>query len=148
MKLDKYALKSGEDQTIFKFLSEGRKGAIPKIILFQLTTESSLYNLAFGDYDPITAGIDDRAISDNGDTEKVLATIVAALYIFFDHHPDTFVYATGSTVARTRLYRMGITRFYDEVQNDFNLYGQVGDDFPKFELGKEYCGFLASRKFK
>lgn len=86
------------------------------------------------------------AVSDNGDTDKVLATVVAALYSFFDRYPNAFVYATGSTAARTRLYRMGITRFYDKMQQDFYLYGQVGDDFPVFELGKEYDGFLAKRK--
>jgi len=86
------------------------------------------------------------AISNNGDTDKVLATVVAALYIFCERYPDAFVYATGSTAARTRLYRMGISRFYDEVQNDFFFYGQVGDDFPEFELGREYDGFLVKRK--
>lgn len=61
------------------------------------------------------------AVSDNGDTEKVLATVTDALYVFFDKHPTSYVYATGSTKARTRLYRMGITRFHDEMQNDFYL---------------------------
>ena len=147
MKLDKYALKAGQDQTVFEFISEGTKGAIRKIILFQSTTEPNLYNLAFGDRDPLTGGVNDMAVSTNGDTDKVLATVVAALYAFFERYPDAFVYATGSTGARTRLYRMGITRFYDEVRNDFFLYGQVGDDFPEFELSKEYDGFLAKRKF-
>lgn len=147
MKLDKYALKAGQDQTVFEFISEGKKGVIRKIILFQATTEPNLYNLAFGDRDPLTGGINDMAVSNNGGTDKVLATIVAALYVFFERYPDAFVYATGSTAARTRLYRMGITRFYDEVRTDFFLYGQVGDDFPEFELGKEYDGFLAKRKF-
>ncbi|MGI8636893.1 MAG: DUF6934 family protein [Segetibacter sp.] len=41
---------------------------------------------------------------------------------------------------------MGITKFYEEIQNDFYLYGQVGDDYPEFELGKDYEGFLAQRK--
>jgi len=76
----------------------------------------------------------------------VLATVVAALYAFFDKHPDAFVYATGSTKARTRLYRMGITRFYEEMSQDFDLYGQVGDEFSEFAVGKEYVGFLALKK--
>lgn len=147
MKLNKYTLKAGPDQTIFEFISEGKKGSIKKIILFQATTEPSLYNLAFGDRDPRTGGVNDLAVSNNGDTDKVLATVVAALYAFFERYPDAFVYATGSTAARTRLYRMGITRFYDEVRTDFFLYGQVGNDFPEFELGKAYDGFLAKRKF-
>ena len=147
MKLEKYALKAGQDQTVFEFISKGKKGAIRKIILFQPTTEPNLYNLAFGDRDPLTGGVNDMAVSNNGDIDKVLATVVAALYVFFERYPDAFVYATGSTAARTRLYRMGITRFYDEAKANFILYGQVGDDFPEFEPGKEYDGFLAKRKF-
>lgn len=33
------------------------------------------------------------------------------------------------------------------MQNDFYLYGQVGDDYLEFELATEYDGFLAQRKF-
>ena len=147
MKIDKYALKGGPDLTVFEFVSEGTRGAIRKYILFQPTTESNLYNLAFGDKDPVTGELNDMAVSNNGDTDKVLATVVASLYAFFDRYPNAFVYATGSTASRTRLYRIGITRFYEEVSRDFYLYGQVGDEFPEFEPGKEYSGFLAKRKF-
>ena len=147
MKIDKYALKAGTDLTVFEFISEGTKGAIRKVILFQTTTEPNLYNLAFGDKDFETGGIDDMAVSNNGDTDKVLATVVAALYAFFERYPNAFVYATGSTASRTRLYRMGITRFFEEMRRDFYLYGQVGDDFPEFEIGRDYDGFIAKRKF-
>lgn len=147
MQIDRYALKSGTDLTTFEFVSEGPRGAIHKLIFFQPTNEPDLYNLAFGDKDPITGDLSDLAVSNNGDTDKVLATVVAALYAFFDHFPEAFVYATGSTPTRTRLYRMGMSRFYADMQRDFYLYGQVGDDFPAFEIGKEYDGFLAKRKF-
>ena len=81
-------------------------------------------------------------------TTLLLATrTLSAIYAFFDKHPDVFVYATGSTSARTRLYRMGIARFYDEMVQDFDLYGQIGDEFYEFEIGKDYSGFLAQRKF-
>lgn len=146
MKIDKYDLKAGRDLTVFEFVSEGTNGAIPKLILIQSTTEPNLYNLAFGDKDR-TTGTLNMAVSNNGDTDKVLATVIAALYAFFDWYPNAFVYASGSTVSRTRLYRMGITRFYKEMGRDFYLYGRVGDDFPAFEIGKEYSGFLARRKF-
>jgi len=95
----------------------------------------------------LTGDINDLAVTNNGDTEKVLATIIAALYVFFDNYPAAYVYATGSTEARTRLNRMGITKFYEDMQIDFYLYGQVGDNYPEFELGKDYEGFLAQRKF-
>jgi hypothetical protein len=77
-----------------------------------------------------------------------LGTVVAAVYAFFNKHPEAYVYATGSSDARTRLYRIGITRFYEQMIEDFYLYGQVGDEFYEFEIGKDYQGFLAQRKFK
>ena len=147
MKLPKYHLKAESAFTRFEFISEGPKGAIRKLIEFQKTTDPEVYNLAFGDKDAITSGINDLAVTNNGDTDKVLATVVAALYVFFDKYPVAYVYVTGSTKTRTRLYRMGITKFYEEIQEDFYLYGQIGDNFPEFKLGKDYDGFLAQRKF-
>jgi len=78
----------------------------------------------------------------------VLGTVVAALYAFFEKNPEALVYATGSTLTRTRLYRIGITKFYDEIQNDFHLFGQIGQKLYTFEVGKEYDGFLSRRKFE
>ena len=147
MKTENYYLKSESKFTRFEFISEGPNGAIRKLIEFQETTNSNVYNLAFGDFNPKTQGIDDLVVSNNGDTEKVLATVVKAVYTFFNEYPDVFVFATGSTKARARLYRMGINRFYDDVNQDFYLYGQIGDDFVEFEIGTEYEGFLAQRKF-
>ncbi len=148
MKVEKYHLKSDNTLTYFEFISVGSKGAIRKIIEFQATSSSGLYNLAFGDKNPETGELDDLAISNNGDTQKVLGTVVAALYAFFDRNPKAIVYATGSTPVRTRLYRMGITKFYDEIQNDFYLYGRIGDKLYVFETGIEYEGFIAQRKFE
>ena len=146
MNVEKYHLKSEETLTVFEFISEGPKGIIRKLIHFQPTFQQGIYNLAFGDKDPETGDINDRAISNNGDMEKVLATVVSALYAFFDKHPYAMVYATGSTQARTRLYRMGITKFYEEMNKDFYLFGQIGDNFYDFKIGADYQGFLAQRK--
>ena len=147
MRVDKYQLKSEEEFTRFEFISEGPKGAIRKLTEFQRTTAPDTYNLAFGDKHPVTGSIDDLVVSDNGDTDKVLATVVAAVYAFLDSHPTVDVYAQGSTRARTRLYRMGINRFCEDMQRDFHLYGRIGEDFVDFEPGVEYEGFLAQRKF-
>lgn len=79
MHLDKYQLKAEEELTRFEFISEGPNGAIRKLIEFQRTTDPETYNLAFGDKHPASGRIDDLAISNNGDTEKILATVVAAV---------------------------------------------------------------------
>jgi hypothetical protein len=147
MNVDRYHLKSDETLSVFEFVSTGPNGAVRKLIHFQLTHTPGVYNLAFGDKNPVTGAIDDLAITNNGDTDKVLGTVVAALYTFMDKNPEAFVYATGSTPARTRLYRMGITRFYEEMQQDFYLFGRIGKEFYQFEVGTEYEAFLAQRKF-
>ena len=98
MKIDKYALRSDGSYTVFEFISAGSKGFVRKLVHFQKTDEPGLYNLAFGDKNEETGELDDLAKTNNGDSEKVLATVVAALYAFFSKYPDVQVYATGSTV--------------------------------------------------
>ncbi|OQP58171.1 hypothetical protein A3860_07555 [Niastella vici] len=146
MKTDKYPLRSEESYTVFEFISWGPKGFVHKLVHFQKTDAPGLYNLAFGDKNHETGELDDLAKTNNGDSEKVLATVVAALYAFFTKHPEALVYATGSTTSRTRLYRRGITKYYDEMVIDFQVFGQVGNEFHLFETGKDYSGFLAQRK--
>lgn len=146
MYLDSYTLTTKKNAVTFQFESVGPKGAIQKLVQFQKVAEPNVYNLAFGDKHSGTDSIDDLSVSDNGDSEKVLATVVEALYTFCDHHPGAIVYATGSTPARTRLYRMGISRFYDEVCQDFDVYAVLGEELLPFEPGLRCDGFLARRK--
>jgi len=146
MKLDKYELKSGEQLEVFEFVSIGPKGKIPKIVQYTPTNYKDLYNLGFGDKNIDCGGIDDFVISNNGDSEKVLATVVATLYAFIDKHKEAMVYATGSTKSRTRLYRMGITKYLDEIKEDFEIYGEFENDWAEFQKDVEYEAFLVKLK--
>ena len=146
MRLDRYELKADAQLTTFDFLSEGPKGKIGNIIQFSLVNQNNLYNLAFGDRNYLTGEIDDKVVTDNGDSEKILATVVAAVYAFCDKVPEAWIYATGSTAARTRLYRMGINKYYDIVQSDFEMFGQTHSEWERFEKGKDYQAFVVQRK--
>lgn len=147
MKLDRYELKAGRTLVSFEFISVGPKGRIKKLIQFTPTNYNNLYNLAFGNKHPETGRIDDLAISDNGDSEKVLASVVAAIYAFTDKYPEAWVHATGSTNVRTRLYRMGISKYWDEAKNDFHILGQIHDEWEPFIIGTDYEAFVVKRKF-
>ena len=127
MNLPHYQLTIGESKSIFEFISQGPKGDIPKIIVFSKISENGLYNLAFGDYDKITGQVNDRAVSNNGDSKKVLATAIQALYIFFNRYPTCIVIAKGSTKSRTRLYRMGISKFHNDVKHLIYIAGRVNE---------------------
>jgi hypothetical protein len=72
MRLPKYPLKAEASFTTFEFISEGPNGLIHKLIQFQPTNQEGLYNLAFGDKNPQTGEVDDLAVSNNADTDKVL----------------------------------------------------------------------------
>ncbi|MDR0812101.1 MAG: hypothetical protein LBN23_07530 [Paludibacter sp.] len=147
MQLEKYPLTSSDKLITFEFVSEGSRGFIHKIVSYQPTNLKGVFNLAFGDKDRKTGDIDDVIISNNGDSEKVLATVAATVYAFTDKYPDAWIYATGSTKSRTRLYRMGITKFLSEAKNDFEILGEKNDDWEIFRKNVEYNGFLV-RKIK
>jgi hypothetical protein len=146
MKLEQYELKAEKSLMVFEFVSEGPQGKISKIVQFGETNLKDLYNLAFGDRDTGTGEINDGVISNNKDGNKVLATVVATVYAFTERHPNAWIYATGSTKSRTRLYRMGLTKYLSEIKEIFDLYGQKQGEWEKFEKGVEYEAFLAQRK--
>ena len=142
----KYQLNAAQDLTVFNFVSEGPKGRVVKLIEIKETNLKDFYNLAFGDKDEKTGKINDAIVTNNNDTEKVLATVVSAVYAFTDINPEAWVYATGSTESRTRLYRMGINKFLSEVENDFEIYGELGNNWCVFEKGTDFEGFVVKRK--
>ncbi len=146
MNIERYNLKAEDTLTVFEFASDGPQGRILKIIKFSETNLKGLYNLAFGDKDSETGDLNDLSVSNNGDSEKVLATIISAVYAFTDYYPNSVVYATGSTKSRTRLYRMGITKYLDEAKKDFYIYGQRNYDWELFEKNVDYDAFIAKRK--
>ncbi len=146
MKLPRYELKAEESLMVYEFISEGPKGQIPKLIKFSETALKGFYNLAFGDKDIETDEIDDTIVSNNEDSEQVLATVVSAIYAFTDQEKEAWVYTTGSTKSRTRLYRMGITKYIDEVKNDFHVFGLKEGEWEKFEKEVDYSAFLVKRK--
>ena len=80
MKLPRYELQAEDSLAVFEFTSEGIKGSIEKLIKFSETTLNRFYNLAFGDKDLETGEINDKVVSNNGDSDKVLATVVSAVY--------------------------------------------------------------------
>lgn len=146
MRLSAYEFTTGENLRTFEFLSKGPKGSIIKAVQFQPLGAANIYNLAFGDKNSETGEIDDKVVTDNGDTEKVLATVVAVVYVFAEQFPDAWIYVTGSTTARTRLYRMGINKYFDMATIDFEILGEYQTIWESYEFGKDYRAFAVRKK--
>ncbi len=148
MKNPKYQLKAEQDLIVFRFISQGMQGDIQKRIEFNKTNLKDFYNLAFGDEDILTGAVNDKVVTNNNDTEKVLTTVASAVYAFTDRNPEAWVYATGSTPARTRLYRMSINKYFLELDIDFYIVGELGENWLEFEKNTNYEGFAIKRREK
>ena len=149
MKYQRYEYQTEDELHYFEFTSIGSKGKIKKIVEYTKVSVDNIYNLGFGDYDEENNKIDDKIITNNGDSIKVLATVVSTVYAFTGKYPDAWVFATGSTEVRTRLYRMGISNNLAELQEDFFVYGMKFDEtLEEFIVGEDYLGFLVTRKNK
>jgi hypothetical protein len=138
------------DLRTFQFQSEGVHGPIWKVVQYTETPRKGVFNLAFGDL----LGADDLndvIVSDNGDRDKVLATVAKTVYAFLDRYPERTVIFQGSSAGRTRLYRMAINKALDELRLVFEIKGLVRKEDQKlhlqhFEPGVNYEAFLVRRR--
>jgi hypothetical protein len=113
----KYDFQTNDSFLDYEFESDGPNGKIKKIVRFSPRNADGFtyFNLGFGDWNEAENRIDDLSTTNNGDTEKVLATVAAAVLLFTEAYPDMPVYAHGSTPGRTRLYQMGISANFPKL---------------------------------
>lgn len=145
MHLPRYSYKINESFTDYEFISEGPKGKITKVVRFT-NIESKVYNLAFGDLTELTGEINDRIVTNNNDSHKVLSTVAIIVDDFTTYYKDAIVVAKGSTHSRTRLYRMGITNHWQVISADFKVFGLLNDEWLPFEMRQNFEAFLIYRK--
>ena len=143
---ERYELKVKSDTMSFRFTSIGPKGEIPKLVVYSKTPTKGLYNLGFGDEDINTGTINDLVVTNNEDSQKVLATVASTVYEFVKKYPRAWIVATGSTRARTRLYQMGISNNLEAITTDFVVFGNKNDAWQLFEKNVTYDAFLITLK--
>jgi hypothetical protein len=148
MKYDVYEIVR-EDKVFntFEFISAGNNGNILKRVLFTPTHLPNVFNLAFGDINE-KGDIDDLTVSNNGDRNKILATILNIVDRYTNRFPERYVIFTGSTEQRTRLYRMAISVHLEELSEVFEIYADISGDlkFVWFRKGLIARAFLVKRK--
>jgi hypothetical protein len=134
-----------DDLSVIDFVSKGRHGNILKRIVFTATESEDVYNLAFGDIKE-DGEINDLAISNNGDRNKVLATIVDVVKNYTQKYPSRLILFRGSTNERTRLYRIAVGLNFEELSTEFEIYAFVGDEIVLFTQNLALTAFLIKRK--
>lgn len=148
MNLEYYQFKIKPSLHDYEFYSKGPNGHIKKVVRFTpiIFNGIPIYNLSFGNWQDATHSLDDSTVSNNGDRDIVLQTVVAIVIDFTSLYPDALIYAEDSTPSRTRLYRMGINKMWDEAKLVFQIYGVKADDSVELFKGKEiYEAFIVKR---
>ena len=140
-----YSFEVLEDAYRFTFNSVGQNGVIPKIIIYSKTDLPDYYNLALGDV-RTDGTVDVFSKSNNGDMEKILATVIQTLMVFLAYHPEANVFFAGSTPTRTRLYQIVLNKEIDKVDSTLKVLGLYEDYLEPFEPNKNYEGFVVSKK--
>jgi len=145
--LDRYPYFATNDFQDYSFFSEGPKGRIKKTVSYTRMSDAPVvYNLAFGDEDLHTGKVNDTVITNNNDRDIVLSTVAITIIAFCERYGNHFIYATGSTAVRTRLYQMSIAGLWDKIKVDFEVYGFRNNDWHEFEKNVNYEAFLVRRK--
>lgn len=138
-----YKIQVSEENT-YSFISVGRRGLILKVVRFD-EIEPDIFNLGFGDFDFEKQTLSDSIVSDNGDMEKILATVVSILNDFLQNNPKFSVFIVGSTLSRTRLYQIAINRYYEDFKVYFEIFGYKNSEFEIFQKNVNYESFLVRK---
>jgi hypothetical protein len=150
MNLPRYGYSVDKSFLEYEFFSDGPKGLIRKVVRFTLRASndgSPFYNLAFGDWDEAEQRVDDFIVTDNEDTELVLATVATIVMDFSSNFDDITILAEGSTNSRTRLYQMGINKLKKEIEPVFDVYGlDKKSGWEPFQSGINYDALLVIKK--
>ena len=147
MRNEKYSVEISQASMTFDFVSEGPKGLIPKRVEYRQFGDKNIYNLGFGDLNVETGEIDDKVVTDNNDSKKVLSTVASTVYTFTEKYSGAVVYAQGSNAVRTRLYRIGISNNLEELTEKFDVRGYLPNKgWVVFEKNTDYSAFYIKRK--
>lgn len=134
-----------DDFNVFDFISTGRNGDILKRVAFTKTEQDKVYNLALGDVDDDNE-INDYSVTDNGDRNKVLATVASVVEAYTKKFPERWIIFRGSTAERTRLYRIAVGLHLDELSQLYEIMGYLDGDIAPFVKDMKINAFLIKRK--
>jgi hypothetical protein len=144
MNLARYPFEYFTEKYYYEFYSTGPNGKVRKLACFTLVEDTTfpVYNIGFGDAEENSFEINDRDVTNNNDSMKVLLTIALIALAFLRYRPGVWIFAAGTSPARNRLYRMLITKYWKEINQFFAINGEIDGRHYPFEPGINYDGLI------
>ncbi len=144
--LEHYDFFENKEEFTYQFVSLGAKGTVKKVVKFVKIGKANYFHFGFGDWDEKNNEVSDKVITDNKDTEKVLATLGEIVEHFTTLIPDAWVVAQANSKVRTRFYRIALSKNVNLIQEKYQLMGLEKGIWKPFEHDKPYTAFLIKRK--
>jgi hypothetical protein len=141
-----YHIESSTDAEWHFFRSVSEAKTIEKAVVFtQIDKEEGIYELIFGDLEDGYVNV--KSKSNNQDMGIVLATIVKTIFLFFERNPQKTVIFMGSSDSRNRIYQVLLSKFIDEITDNFEILGTNFDGSEEsFIKNKNYFAFKIKHK--
>lgn len=100
------------------FVSVGKRSLIKCVQLECMNSNGMFFHLSLLDYNPKNGSLCDQLVSNNGDTELVMNTVIFCIRSFLSLFPEARITLTGNSPARDRLFKMQISKLNREVLTD------------------------------
>jgi hypothetical protein len=142
-----YNIETSPDGLYHIFDSVGVQKNTKKMVVYVPDeNKADLFHLIFGDVTD-DYNLDVFAISNNQDMKMILSSVIQTLYAFFEINPNKKVFFTGSTEARTRLYRATISKLFEKTELFYNICGLLDDDSTEpFNKSTNYKGYFIEKR--
>jgi len=111
---------------IFTFVSTGQKD-VRKVIKYTPIgryLEREVFNLGFGDVQGMDLStLTDQSNTNNGDMYKVFNTVLYSIPLFFELHPEVFLFVTGFDDLRKKVYRRYVRQNISSLSESYLILG-------------------------
>ncbi|HTI94675.1 MAG TPA: hypothetical protein VL727_28990 [Puia sp.] len=115
-------LKALPDYSHFLFTSRGIAGSTTREVRFirqKDTFPNDIFNLEIGDFRP--EGESPAEITDNGDMNYVLTTLIMIIELYLERYPERTIRLKGNTREISRLYRVALDMHVDVLKQHFEI---------------------------
>jgi hypothetical protein len=147
-------LKALPDYSHFLFISRGIAGSTTREVRFIRQKEKNIfnnssnpiYNLDIRDFHQDVQSL--AAITDNGDMNNVLTTLIMIIELYSDRFPDRVIRLKGDTKEKSLLYRIALDKHVDVLKQHF-VISMEEDNTAFLSQGQspiDNIGFLIKRR--
>lgn len=138
-------LQALRDFSAFQFTSAGLAGPVTRQVRFNGQKDAGIYNLDLRDL-PVTKKDDPGRVTDQGDMNAVLATLVQIIEIYTERYPRRSIRLKGDTQEKAHLYRTALDHHLDILCPLFiiNLEEHISD--PDGDRNIDNIAFVLKRK--